>query len=66
MYERGQGALRDNVLAHMWYNVAGSNGDKMGAKYRAIIEKRMIASQIAEAKKLARECVKKNYRNCGK
>jgi uncharacterized protein len=26
MYEYGQGVLQDNILSHMWYNIASANG----------------------------------------
>ena len=56
--------LRVNVYAHMWFNIAASQGDENAAKLRDIIAERMPPSQIAEAQKLARECVRKNYKDC--
>jgi TPR repeat protein len=64
MYEYGFGVLQDNVYAHMWRNIAASNGDVFAAGQRALLEKKMTTEQIAEAQKLARECVKKNYKGC--
>ena len=66
MYAEGQGVLQDNALAHMWFNIAGANGEKGGADNRAKIEKAMTPAQIAEAQKLARECMAKKYKNCGR
>jgi uncharacterized protein len=66
MYARGVGALQDNVLGHMWYNIAGANGNRFASDNRANIEKRMTPAQIAEAQKLARECMAKKYKNCGR
>lgn len=65
-YGDGTGVLQDNVLGHMWFNIAGANGNKMGADNRAKIEKAMTPAQIAEAQKLARECMAKKYKNCGR
>tara|TARA_A100001037_G_C15021341_1_gene576455 strand:+ start:97 stop:243 length:147 start_codon:yes stop_codon:yes gene_type:complete len=48
----------------MWFNIAASQGDENAAKLRDIIAERMPPSQIAEAQKLARECVRKNYKDC--
>jgi len=31
---------------------------------RDVVEEKMTASEIAEAQKLARECVAKNYKDC--
>ena len=54
MYQAGQGVLQDYVLAHMWWNIAGSNGDKDAVVNRNIVEKKMTPSQIEKAQELAR------------
>ena len=64
MYYKGQGLPQDYVRAHMWLNIAASSGDKDSVENRDIIATQMTPSQIAEAQKLARECVKKNYKGC--
>jgi len=64
IYGTGQGVLQDNVRAHMWRNIAASSGDEMAVKNRGIVAKQMTPSQIAEAQKLARECVRKKYKGC--
>jgi TPR repeat protein len=64
MYYKGEGVIQDNVYAHMWANIAASLGYERGPKVRDIIAEDMTAEQIAEAQKLARECVKKNYKGC--
>jgi TPR repeat protein len=64
MYDNGQGVLQDNVYAHMWMNIAASSGDKDAVKYRGIVAKRMTPADISTAPKLARECVRKNYKGC--
>jgi len=64
MYDLGQGALLDTVYAHMWWNIAASSGNASAKKNRDIAEKKMTAAQLAEAQKLARECVKKEYKGC--
>ena len=28
MYRKGQGVAQDYVTAHMWFNIAGENGNK--------------------------------------
>jgi len=55
MYLLGQGVIEDDVMAHMYFNVAAVSGHKDAAKNRGIMAKRMTPSQIAEAQKLARE-----------
>ena len=64
MYEGGKWVKRDYVLAHMWYNLAAKNGDKFGTLSRDIVANQMTPAQISEAQKLAKECEKKNYKNC--
>ena len=41
-----------------------SNGHNRAKEELEIIENKMTPSQIEEAQKLARECVKKNYKGC--
>ena len=64
MYATGQGVLQDYVQAHMWFNIAASSGDKLATKGRDNVAKRMSPSDVSEAQKLARQCVKKKYKNC--
>ena len=64
MYGIGQGIIQDNVYAHMWGNIASSNGNENGGKLRDFVEKKMTPSQIETAQKLARKCVLKKYKWC--
>jgi uncharacterized protein len=64
MYSNGWGVIQDDVYAHMWINIAASLGEELGKKGRDIIAKKMTAEQIAKAQELARECVRKNYKDC--
>lgn len=64
MYGTGDGVIQDNLYAHMWANLAASNGSEDGVNYRDLVAARMTPSEIAEAQKLARECVRKNYTGC--
>jgi len=64
MYAFGTGVLKDYVYAHMWGNIAVSIGGKEKGKVRDFVEKKMTPAQIAEAQKLARECVRKKYKGC--
>ena len=45
-------------------NRASTNVDKTGARLKDVFEKIITPSQIVEAQKLARECVRKKYKNC--
>ena len=64
MYGNGQGVLQDNVYAHMWFNIAVSSGNESASNNRDIAAKQMAPQQIAEAQKLARECMAKDYKGC--
>ena len=65
MYYEGIGGVpKDYVYAHMWVNIAASGGDEDAVELRNLVEEEMTPSQITEAQKLARECVRKAYRDC--
>ena len=64
MYENGRGVIQDNVRAHMWYNIATSQGYKYATKNRDLLAKEMTPSQLEKAQDLARECVRKKYKGC--
>jgi len=60
MYGQGRGVPEDYVQAHMWFNLAASQGDTNAAGKRDIAADLMTNQQIAEAQALAREWVTNN------
>ena len=64
MYANGQGVIQDYTRAHMWWNIAASQGQEEAMGNRDKVAKEMTSLQIADAQKLARECVAKNYKGC--
>ena len=64
MYNNGKGVPTDKVYAYMWFNIAAANGDKDAEEKRNKLNKTLSQSQIEEAQRLSRECVKKNYKGC--
>ena len=64
-YAQGEGVILDTVIAHMWFNIAARDGDEDAKTNRDVAKSTMTAEQLAEAEKLARECIKKNYKDCG-
>ena len=66
MYARGQGVLQDNVIARMWFNLAASKGNEGAVESRDLIAKQMTAASIEEAQRLARECLARIRKNCGR
>ena len=63
-YIGGWGVIGDYVYAHMWLNIAIANGAEEARGTFETLKQKMTSSQIAEAQRLARECVKKEYKNC--
>jgi TPR repeat protein len=61
---KGQGVIQDNVYAHMWWNIAAASGDEQARINKNILVKQMTPQDISKAQDLARECVKKNYKDC--
>ena len=55
MYHNGKGVSQDYVQAHMWYNLAAAQGVDTARKNREGVAELMIAEQITQAQKLARE-----------
>ena len=65
MYDNGYGVPQDNILEHMWNNISSARGDELAGENRDTIAKRMTQEAIEEAQAMARECVRRNYQNCG-
>ena len=63
-YYTGKGTIKDLVYSYMWYNIAASLGWTPAGTVRDWIAPEMTPEQIAEAQKLARECVRKEYKDC--
>lgn len=68
MYATGEGVLQDNKKAHMWYNIALSNGnDWADDNFKRLTEgifSRMTPADIAKAEDMARQCLASNYQDC--
>jgi TPR repeat protein len=54
MYLKGMGALQDYCYAHLWLNIASSQGHKQASVQLEKLTKKMSAQQLAEAQNLAR------------
>ena len=64
MCGRDHRVIQDNVYAHMWFNIAASNGNKDAVTYRDMAAKNMTAADISKAQGLARACVEKKFKGC--
>ena len=65
MYERGRGVPVNDILAHMWFNIAATNGNEGGRENLEIIQNRVTASDTSEARARARVCFASGYKDCG-
>ena len=64
MYANGYGVIEDKVHALMWWYIASSNGNENAKEYIEEFEEIMTTSQIKEAQRLSKECMKKDYKGC--
>jgi uncharacterized protein len=63
LYISGRGVPQDYVKGHMWVNLSVAQSD-IGSIVREGVARFMTPAQIAEAQKLARECLARSYKNC--
>ena len=63
-YLEGKGVPRSVVQAYMWFNLCAAQGDEKAVRGRDLTAETMTSSQIEKAQDLARECLKKGYKDC--
>jgi TPR repeat protein len=56
--------LQEPIRAHMWWNIAASNGYKDAVSKLDMIEREMTPEDIVRSRKLARICLAKDYQYC--
>jgi len=59
MYGNGRGVPKDNLLAYMWWNIAGANGYDVEGNM-GIISGNMSQDEIAKAQEMTRQHIKDN------
>jgi TPR repeat protein len=64
MNASGDGTAQNYIQAHVWFNLAAAQGNKEAVEKRNQIAKLMSPQKIAQAQKLATECLARNYKNC--
>ena len=64
MYATGEGVPEDSVVAHMWLNIAGGNGNETARNNRDSLERDMTRAEISRATELARTCMASDYQTC--
>ena len=65
MYSNGQGILKDNIMAYVWFNIAAADDSKLATDNRDFIASRLDRTELKKARKLSRLCLKK-LSNCPK
>ena len=63
-YKNGLGVKKDLVRAYMWFKIATGLGDKDAAESLEDLSAEMSKNQVAEAQRLAQECIKRNFKKC--
>lgn len=64
MYHNGEGVLKSDVLAHMWWTIAMKNGSETAREIRGNFQLSMTSADISKAQKKARVCMESNYQDC--
>jgi TPR repeat protein len=66
IYEMGYGVPQNYILAYMWYTVSAHDPDHAAVvkDHLDAISQHMAPSQIAEAERLARQCLETRYKAC--
>ena len=54
------------MLAHMWFNIAGANGNEDARRRRDNLERDMSRAEIMRATDLACACMDSGYQDCGR
>ena len=65
IFSQGLGIQKDNILAHLWLNISGENGLKLGEKYRYELAQSMSPEEISLSNAMAKECLESRYDKCG-
>ncbi len=60
LYSTGRGVLQNYVKAHMWLNLAATQGLEDAREHRDTLAERMTPADISKAQKLAREWMEKH------
>lgn len=64
MYESGTGVEQSNILAHMWFIIASTNGNSNSTTGRVETSNLMAPSDIKTAQEMAANCINSNYEDC--
>ena len=65
MFADGRGTLQVSTAAHMWFNLAATNGNDEAFEERKAITASMTADSLEKAQMLATKCIQSKYQDCG-
>ena len=64
MYEEGLGVRQNYITAHMWYNIAATNGANRYRENRDQLAQKMSSVDISKAQRRAKTCSRSGYEDC--
>ena len=56
--------MQNYIQAHMWFNIAAAQGNRIARDYRDRIAKQMMPQDVSTAQRLAQSCLLQNYIGC--
>jgi TPR repeat protein len=65
MYEAGNGVIKNNVLAYLWYSLGSINGSDTAKENKGKLEKKMTPAELTVAAEMAEICIVSKYKKCG-
>ena len=66
LYRLGEEGVTQNlVYSYMWFDTAAIAGSERAVEARDRVAEEMTPEQISEAQELARECERKDFKDCG-
>ena len=61
---REEEAVQDYTRAYMWWGISAYLGNDLAGSLLEFVEQEMSPEQVVVARKMARQCVKKNFKDC--
>ena len=64
LYIEGKGVSKNLKYAHMWLNLSGVQGNYRAIKKRISVQHKLSTSELKLARRLANQCLQKNFKSC--
>ncbi|MAD95436.1 MAG: hypothetical protein CML33_08075, partial [Rhodobacteraceae bacterium] len=65
LYATDKGVSQDNVMAHVWYNLAAADGFEKAGEWRDERAGLITNADISTAQAMALQCMSSCYTKCG-